>query len=46
MRRLINRLLIWLGLRKHTVGWKFTSTYARVSDDWIVRGEIVEDKQV
>ena len=72
MKRLINRLLVKLGLREpptfrelykgpilipetypdeqmekfKKIGWKFTSHYGRLTDDFIVRGEhvrILED---
>ncbi len=52
MRNLINRILVRLGLINRLprwmydpykgIGWKFTMHYGRVSDDFIVRGEIVD----
>ncbi len=44
--RFLNWLLAKLGLRMYarTVGWKWYGGYARVNDDFIVRGEIVDDE--
>ena len=46
MRRLIRKILIKLGLVKPKIGWKFYGRYARLTDDFIVRGDhvrILED---
>ena len=50
MKRLINRLLVKLGLREppqmydHVMYWSWSSEYGRLNDDFSVDIEIVEDE--